>query len=274
MGKNKLKPKDIGAGMKTDWSEDYYKTPLKSTDWKGQLSDTWKPYEPSKVQTGWSISKGVKDTPYSPMQGDVMNRMGELMRGEAYSPEGKQKIIGGAMAPVQEMAQKMKQQATEGAYARGLGQSGVLQRSHGEIDRSTLARMAEVSGGVEQWATERSIQDAFAAIQAFQQGQVNEREVSIAIEEMKLQNAESNALYAQKYEQLKADINFDDRDMQKMLAELAQTAYQGDADREIAEMQIKNNFNLSVAQLELAKDIARSGEQTDFVDVVGAIFGA
>ncbi len=273
MGKDKLKPKDIGAGMKTSWSEDYYKTPLSSSDWKGQISGDWKPYEPSKVSTGWSIDPGVKQTSYDPMQGDVMNRMGALMRGEAYTPEGKQKIIGGAMAPVREEATRMKQQATEGAYARGLGQSGVLQRSHGEIDRSTLARMAEVTGGVEKWGTERSIQDAFSAITAFQQGQASERDVNLAIEQMKLQNAQTNAQAAQDYENLKAQINLDDRNMQIMIAQLEQAAYQTDADREVAEMQIRNNFNLSVAQLELAKDIARSGAQESAVDWITAIFG-
>ncbi len=38
-------------------------------------------------------------------------------------------------------------------------------------------------------------------------------------------------------------------------------------------MQIRNNDNLSVDQLILAKDIARSGAQSNFVDVLGAFFG-
>lgn len=340
MGKDKLKAKDIGKGMGFTWSEDYYKTPLSSSGWKGQISDTWKPYEPSKVQTGWSIDKGVgqtsydpmqgdymgkmsalmrgeayqpgdiKKTSYDPMQGDVMSRLGQLMKGGAYTAEGKQKIIAGAMTPVQEMAQQMKQQAAEGAYARGLGQSGVLSRSEGKIDEATLRRMAEVTGGIEQWATERASQDAFTAIQAFQQGQASERDVNLSIERLKfdaqseaartaldalgayqtgrmserdfnlsvealkLENAQTNALYAQKYEQLKADINKNDRDMQILLAELEQAAYKTDADREIAEMQIRNNFNLSVDQLILARDTAIAHARHKNFQLVGDLIGA
>ncbi len=343
MGGDKLKPKDIGKGMGLTWSEDYYKTPLKSTDWKGQISGDWKPYEPSKVSTGWSIDPGAKQTSYDPMQGDVMSKMSALMKGEAYAPgnvmktsydpmqgdvmsrlgqlmkggaytaEGKQKMIAGAMTPVQEMAQQMKQQAAEGAYARGLGQSGVLQRSEGLIDKATLARMAEVTGSVELAAAENSSRVAMDAIQAYQQGQASERDVNLSIERLKfdahseaartaldalaayqtgrmseqdfnlsverlkLENAQTNAQYAQEYESLKAQINLDDRKMQIMLAELEQAAYATDADREIAEMQIRNNYNLSVDQLILARDVARvQGKQKGIqiaINVIGAVEG-
>ena len=73
---------------------------------------------------------------------------------------------------------------------------------------------------------------------------------------MRLENAQADAELAQRHEELKAQINLDDRQMQIMLAGLEQAAYQTDVDREQAEMQIKNNFNLSAAQLELAKEVA------------------
>ena len=253
--------KKATAGIKgvnvPSWSEDYYKTKLSPTDWTKQISGDWKPYQPTQASTGWSINKGdVTTTPYTPMQGDVMSKLSELMGGGAYSPEGKQKMIAGAMAPVREEAERMKQGATEGAYARGLGQSGVLQRSHGFIDQATLARMAEVTGGVEQAAAENASRNAFAAIQAFQQGQASEQEVNLNIERMRSENARADAELAQRHEDLKAQINLDDRQMQIMLAELEQAAYKTDAERELAEMQIRNNFNLSAAQLELAKEVA------------------
>ncbi|MBW8017866.1 MAG: hypothetical protein FVQ82_16980 [Planctomycetes bacterium] len=252
--------KKITSGVKNvnipSWSEDYYKTPLSGSDWKSRISGDWKPFQPTQASTGWSIDKGVKQTPYSPMQGDVMRTMAERMRGEAYTPEGKQKIIGGAMAPIHEMAAQMKQGATEDAYARGLGQSGVLSRSKGEIDRSTMARMAEVTGDVERWATENAGKDAFAAIQAFQTGHASEQEVNLSIEKMRLENAQFNAELAQKHEELKAQINLDDRQMQIMLSQLEQAAYMTDVDREQFEMQIRNNYNLSKAQIELGKEVA------------------
>ena len=260
------------------FSEDYYKTSLSPSAWKGQISGDWKPYQPTQASTGWSIDQGVKQTPYSPMQGDVMSRMGQLMRGEAYTPEGKQKIIGGAMAPVQEMAAQMKQGATEDAYARGLGQSGVLSRSKGEIDRSTMARMAEVTGGVEQWATENASKDAFAAIQAFQTGQASEQQVNLSIERMRSENAQFNAELAQKHEELKAQINLDDRQMQIMLSQLEQAAYMTDVDREQFEMQIRNNYNLSKAQIELGKEVAiaeiKQANRDWWGNLIANIFGA
>ena len=274
--------KKITSGVKDvnipSWSEDYYKTPLSGSDWKSRISGDWKPYQPTQASTGWSIDKGVKQTPYSPLQGDVMSRMGQLMRGEAYTPEGKQKIIGGAMAPVQEMAAQMKQGATEDAYARGLGQSGVLSRSKGEIDRSTMARMAEVTGDVERWATENAGKDAFAAIQAFQTGQANEQDVNLSIEKMRLENAQSNAELAQKHEELKRLTNLDERDMELALAELEQAAYKTDVDRELAEMKIKNDFNLSAAELELFKEVAiMEGKQANsdwWNDFIGNVIDA
>ncbi len=251
--------KKLTSGIKNvnvpSWSEDYYKTKLSPTAWKGQISGDWKPFQPTQASTGWSIDQGVKQTPYSPMQGDVMSTLAQQMKGGAYTPEGKQKMITGAMTPVHEMAQQMKQGATEDAYARGLGQSGVLSRSKGEIDRATLARMAEVTGRVEQDAAENASRNAFAAITAFQQGQASEQDVSLRIEKMRLENDKANAQYAQDYEELKAKINLDDRKMQILLAGLEQAAYQTDVNREQFEMKIKNDFNLSKAELELAKEL-------------------
>ena len=253
--------KKITSGVKNvnipSFSEDYYKTSLSPSAWKGQISGDWKPYQPTQASTGWSIDKGdVTKTAYSPLQGDVISTLAQQMKGGAYTPEGKQKMITGAMTPVHEMAAKMKQGATEDAYARGLGQSGVLSRSKGEIDRSTLARMAEVTGRVEKDAAENASRNAFAAITAFQTGQANEQEVKLSIERMRLENAQADADLAQKHEELKRQINLDDRQMQIMLSQLEQAAYMTDVDREQFEMQVRNNYNLSKAQIELGKEVA------------------
>ncbi len=253
--------KNITSGVKNvnvpSWSEDYYKTPLSGSDWKSRISGDWKPYQPTQASTGWSIDKGdVTKTAYSPLHGDVISTLAQQMKGGAYTPEGKQKMITGAMTPVHEMAAQMKQGATEDAYARGLGQSGVLSRSKGEIDRTTLARMAEVTGRVEKDAAENASRNAFAAITAFQTGQANEQEVKLSIERMRLENAQADADLAQKHEELKRQINLDDRQMQIMLSQLEQAAYMTDVDREQFEMQVRNNYNLSKAQIELGKEVA------------------
>ena len=257
MGKKKSMP-----GGEATWTSSYYKTPLTSTDWAKQIQSGWQPYQPSKVSTGFTLDKeAVSKTPYTPLQGDVTARLSSIMGG--YTPEGKQKIIEGAMAPVREEAERMKHEATAGAYQRGLGQSGVLPRTLGEIDRSTLARMAEITGGVEQ----ASVQNALSAISAFQQGQASEQDVALSLEQMRQQNAQANAELSQQYEQLKAQINLDDRQMQIMLGQLAQTAYQDDYSRQLAEMEIMNNFGISKAQLEQGKWIAEQNAKKSGWDV-------
>jgi len=275
--------KKATAGIKgvnvPSWSEDYYKTKLSPTDWTKQISGDWKPYQPTQASTGWSIDKGdVTTTPYTPMQGDVMSKLSELMGGGAYSPEGKQKMIAGAMAPVREEAERMKQGATEGAYARGLGQSGVLQRSHGFIDQATLARMAEVTGGVELAAAENASRNAFEAIAAFQRGQGSEQEVNLNIEKMKLENAKADAELAQRHEELKRLTNLDERDMEIALAKLEQAAYKTDVEREQEEMRIKNQFNLDSAQFELLKETAiaevKKSNRDFWANLIANILGA
>ena len=62
------------------------------------------------------------------------------------------------------------------------------------------------------------------------------------------------------------------------LAGLEQAAYKTDVERELAEMEIKNNFNLSAAELELFKEIAiMEGKQANrdfWGNLIANIFGA
>ena len=105
------------------------------------------------------------------------------------------------------------------------------------------------------------MQNITNAINLFQQGKASEQDVGLAVEQMKLQNAQMNAQLEQEYNTLKSQINIDDRQMQLMLAELDQAAYMGDQDRALKEMEIRNNFNISAAQLEQAKWIANTQAQ-------------
>jgi hypothetical protein len=226
----------------------YYQPTAKSTDWLSAINTGWKAYEPQKVQTNYTPS--APTTGYDPYQQNALSTLVAQMQGT--TPEGKQKIISGAMAPVYEEATKQKEAATSGAYARGLGQSGVLQRSLGGIDQSTLARMAEVTGGVEQ----NSITNALNAVQAFQSGQASQQQVGVAVEQMRTDNAKANAQLSQSYEELKGKMNIDDRQLQIALGQLAENAYKDDYTRSLAEQKIMQDYNIDKATLEQAKWVA------------------
>ena len=190
-----------------------------------------------------------------------MSSLGSMIKSGGYTPESKQAMISGAMAPVTEAAERMKKEAQADAYSRGLGQSGVLSRGYGDIDKATLSNLAQITGGIEQSSQENAMQNITNAINMFQQGKASEQDVGLAVEQMKLQNAATNAQFEQEYNNLKSQINIDDRQMQIMLAQLDQAAYMGDQDRALKESEIMNNFGISQAQLEQAQWIANTQAQ-------------
>ena len=248
-------PKMTGSQYSATWNPNTYKSPLKVTDYQKNISSGWAPYQPTKATTGWAIGD-AKKTPYEPLQGDVMSGLSSMIKSGGYTPESKQTMVQGAMAPVYEAAERMKKEAQADAYSRGLGQSGVLSRSYGDIDKSTLSQLAQVTGGIEQSSQENAMQNITNAINLYQQGKASEQDVGLAVEQMKLQNAATNAQFEQEYNNLKSQINIDDRQMQLMLAELDQAAYMGDQDRALKESEIMNNFGISQAQLAQAQWIA------------------
>jgi len=229
MGK---KPKMEGSQYSAQWNPNYYKTQTQPGQWKQAISSTWKPYEPTQA-----VSQ------YQPLQGDVMKRLSSMITGGGYSPEQKQAMYTGAMTPVQEEAERQREQAQADAYSRGLGQSGVLSRSFGDIGQSLMRRGAEVAGGIEGESARNAFQNALQAIGAYQTGTQADRE------------------YQLQYDTLKSQINLDDRQMQLMLGQLEQAAYKDDYQRELAEMEIRNNFGLNQAQLEQARWIAETSAQ-------------
>ena len=194
-----------------------------------------------------------------------------------------------AMTPVREEAQRLQEQTQNTLYSRGLGHSGVMQRAQSDISQQVLRRAAEVSGGIEQSSAENAIRNSLAAIQAYQQGQISDknlslemnrlrqegaenairnslaaiqayqqgqasdRDVALNIEQMKMQNALANAQLEQRRQELMTQTGLDARRLDLMLGELAQTAYMNDVDRSLKEAEIMNKYNLDAAQLELAK---------------------
>lgn len=226
----------------------YYEPTAQSTDWLKAINTGWSAYQPQKSQTNYTPT--APTTAYDPYTQNALSTLIAQMQGT--SPEGKQKIISGAMAPVYEEATKQKEATTSSAYARGLGQSGVLQRSLGGIDQSTLARMAEVTGGVEQ----NSITNALNAVQLFQSGQATQQQVQLSLEQMKADNAKTNAELSQSYEQLKAQTSLDDRQLQIALGQLTESAYKDDYTRSLEEQRIMQDYNIDKATLEQAKWVA------------------
>ena len=232
----------------------FYQPQAQSTDWQKAINQNWQAYQPQKVQTNYTPT--APTTGYDPYQQNALSTLVAQMQGT--TPEGKQKIISGAMAPVYEEATRQREAATSGAYARGLGQSGVLQRSLGGIDQSTLARMAEVTGGVEQ----NSITNALNAVQLFQSGQASQQQVGVAVEQMRTDNARTNAQLSQSYEELKGKMNIDDRQLQIALGQLAESAYKDDYTRSLEEQRLMQEYNISKAELEQMKWVSEQQVKT------------
>lgn len=262
-GKTKMGSSTYGIPAQTTG---YYKPTAQSTDWLSAINQGYKVYEPQKVQTEYTPATNVS-TSYDPYTQNALSTLVAQMQGT--TAEGKQKIISGAMAPVYEEAQKQKQAAEASAYSRGLGQSGVMQRSLGNIDQSVLSRMAEVTGGVEQ----NSITNALNAVQAFQSGQATQQQVQLSLEQMKADNAATNAQLSQSYEQLKAQTSLDDRQLQTVLAGLYQSAYKDDYTRSLEEQQLMQQYNISKATLEQAKWVAEQQAKAAKGDFWGNLIG-
>jgi len=257
------------TGGTASWDPNTYKSPYGATDWRKALNPSWQAYQPSKVQTGYTVNQGnVMQTPYTPMQGGVNKALSGMLQGGGYSPQAKQTMYAGAMAPVQEEAQKQREQAQADAYSRGLGGSGVLSRSYGNIDQSVLSRSAEVSGGIEAASAQNAAQNVLNAIGAYQSGQASQQDIQLSLEQMRQQNATTNAQLSQQYEQLKAQTNLDDRNMQLMLAQLEQAAYKTGADQELAWSQLRN---LSAAQLEQGKWVAEQQAKSKNMEFWGSL---
>jgi len=175
------------------------------------------------------------------------------------------------MAPVYQQAEESARQTEADAYSRGLGQSGVLSRGYGDIQKQVLASGQQTMGQIEQEGAGM----VMPAIQATQQGQQH-------LMEMMQNQSQFNAQLAQEKEQLATQLNMHAGDLQMTLNQLNAAMDMSDADRELEFQRIRNQFNLDAAQMRILQDQARKDRWSNFfanifggaAEVGGAALGA
>jgi len=208
-------------------SKDFYKG-LAAPDYQGTIpgatpryNKTTKTYDPNADMTGKSEYSGAETS--------AVGRLNSIIAHGGYSPEQKQTMIQGAMAPVYDAAEVAKKKAEADAYARGVGQSSVLSRSYGDVDKSVLSNLAQITGNVEKEGADKVNE----SIQLVQSG------------------AAQKADYQAQKAQLAAQLNMNDSQMDQAFAQINSAADANDADRMLQYDKIKNDYNLSQAQFDL-----------------------
>jgi len=280
-------------------------TERQSLNWKprqvGQIQPVslggWQAYNPQQAQSAWNWGQ---QTPYAGVEQNAIAQLANIIQYGGYSPEQKQTMYTGMMAPVQQQAEEARRQAEADAYSRGLGQSGVLSRSYGDIDQQLLASGQQARGQIEA----QGAAQVLPAIQAIQQGQQNlqqmglqqalsnaqlaqQREalasqLSLGSGELAAQMAQTNAQIALGREELATQLNMHQGDLERAIDQINATLDMSDADRQLELQRIMNQFNLDTAQLEMVQNEAKKDRWANFfgnligggATVAGAALGA
>jgi hypothetical protein len=210
----------------------------------------WTPYQSQTVQSAWSPTA---QTPYSGTEQSAIAKLADIIKYGGYSPEQKQTMLTGAMQPVYQQAEEAGRQATGNAYARGLGQSGVLQRSLTDIQKGVGSSIASLAGQIEQ----QGAAQLMPAIQATQTGQQN-------LQQMMLNQANYNADLAQRHEQLAGELNMKQGDLETAMAQINATLDMSDADRQVKLAEIQNQYQLDATKLQVLQQEAQKDRVASF----------
>jgi len=210
----------------------------------------WQQYNPQLVQSSWNPNQ---QTAYSGAEGGAIQQLSNILQYGGYSPEQKQTMYSGMMAPVYQQAEEARRQTEADAYSRGLGQSGVLSRGYGDIDKQLLSSGQQAMGQIEA----QGAAQVMPAIQTVQQGQQNLLQMTQA-------QSQFNAQLAQEKEQLAAQLNMHTGDLQMALNQINATLEMSDADRQVQLQQIMNQFNLDAAQMEMLQNEAKKDRWSSF----------
>jgi len=210
----------------------------------------WQAYQPQLVQSTWAPTE---QTAYSGAESGAIGKLADIIKYGGYSPEQKQAMLQGAMQPVYQQAEQAGRQATGSAYARGLGQSGVLQRSLTDIQKGVGSSMASLAGGIEQ----QSAAQVLPAIGAVQTGQAN-------LQNMLQSQSQYNAGLAQQREQLAVQLNMKQGDLQSAINQINATLDMSDADRMVKLAEIQNNYQLDATKLQVLQEEAKKDRIASF----------
>ena len=203
-------------------------------------------------------------TGYSGAEQSAIERLLSIIKYGGYSPEQKQAMLNAGMTPINQEATAANTAATNSAYARGLGQSGVLSRSYGQIEGQKQDALTKLVGGIEA----QSAAAVQPAIESIQQGVTSERNAKIQYEQIKADVAEKKAALATQLGMKQADIEM-------LMKQLNDTLYMSDADRAVKMAEIQNTFNLNEDQMKQAKETADADREANFwANLLGGLFGA
>lgn len=192
------------------------------------LSLNWQPYDPKAIPSTYNFGQ---PTPYSGIESNAISQLSNIIQYGGYSPEQKQAMIQGAMAPVYQGAEEARQRTEADAYARGLGQSSVLSRGYADIDQSVLAALAGITGQIEQQGAGMIM----PAIQAAQVGQQN-------LQQMMSAQAEAEAGRGMTREQLLTQLNIAGGELESGLVRTG-------AELDVARQQIAAQLNMTEGEL-------------------------
>jgi len=187
-------------------------------------------YDPNADMTGSTI--------YDNTQKSAVDKLNSIITNGGYSNADKQSMIAGAMAPVYQEANTQRDNAQNDAYSRGVGQSTVLSNNYGKIDQNVLNNLSTISGQV----TKEGADMVPQAIQLAQSG---------VGQQLDFQKSKAD---------LMAQTNMNEAQIEQAYTAINSAADKNDADRELQYTNLKNQFNLSDAQLNLMIQQAKASQ--------------
>lgn len=226
-------------------------TEFTSTD----VSTTTPAYKPYNPDTGAVNAAANQATGYEGTQDSAIKQLTAMIEGGGLSAEQRATMFNAGKTALEDTATSQKAQAEMDAYSRGLGQSGVLSRSYGAIDKNTQQGIGQLSSDIEQKAIDQISQ----AISQTQSGIKSQQETAL-----------QKAQLVQQGEELRAKLSMDENNYNAMMTQLKSTESMSNADRELALKELATQYGLSVAEMAAAKEQA---DKEFMGDILGGLIG-
>lgn len=214
----------------------------------------WGNYDPVK-NGGFYDPNAINK--YSNAESSAIDRLTGMAQNGGYTQEQKKSMYDGAMINVNNEADRMKEFAKNDNYARGLGQSSVLSRNYGEIDKGVLDQSRQISGSIES----ESSQMGMDAIGKIQQGE---------------EIAQKYAMEASQYKHsLMSQLQMNENEMQMALNKINSTIDMDNAGRELEYTKIRNQFNLDTTQMQsMIAQAERDRKASFWANLAGGVMNA
>ena len=236
------------SSVKTPTFQDYTTAEKQNVQ---NYEKNWTTYDPEKNGGFYDPTQSNK---YTNAESSAINKLTAMAENGGYTDEQKNAMYNSAMTSVNNEADAMRESAKNDAYSRGLGQSSVLSRSYGDIDKSVLDQASTIKGNIES----ESAQMGMDAIEKIQAGEAT---------------AQQYAMEANQYKQnLMAELSMNENELQMTLNQINSAIDMDNANRELELTKIKNDFNLTTAQMEQAIALADAQNSANFwANVTGGV---